>query len=448
MLSASYFSSPLSQGEALAFLTADSRKRNKRKRSEQDSPDDDAHSDPLDLVNRSRASKAQLQAEFGRDDGEAYFTAGITSPEELPGGDFPHSEGQIIDLDSTFRRAKSDLTAAKLRSSGYIKRSSTAAGSSGPKVKSSLHIQHLTVLNTIMHRCVLEGDFVRAGRAFGMILRARVNGHPNNIRAQGRWGIGGEILLRQDAQLARLKNRALDSNREPDNSQDEEQQHHVSVIDAAFTKAGFEKARNYYETLILIYPYRRVAPQALSSLHFHVIMFGLWIFQTQEQYVSHSSTCSADIDEESTENEGLDSDREFSSSPERILDQQKASHDLVLQQAGIIGDRLDELLLSPPYSDDRNLWKLRGMVALWAGDLCVRGMPRFSGLESNREGHSDSENGNDGPGGALEAILEHRKSMKAKQAHIEVANKAFKTAEILAGTKIDTTPQLFSATDP
>lgn len=447
MPSASYFSPPLPQGEALALLTADGRKRNKRKRSERDSPDDDAHSDSLDLVNQGRAPKAQLQAEFGRDDGEAYFTAGIKSPEELPGGDFPHSEGPIIDLDSTFRRAKSDLTAAKLRSSGYTKRSNTAAGSSGPKVKSSLHIQHLAVLNTIMHKCVLEGDFVRAGRAFGMILRARVNGQPNDIRAQGRWGIGGEILLRLDAQLASLKSGALESNREPDNSQDEEQQH-VGVTDAAFTKEGFEKARNYYETLILSYPYRRAAPQALSSLHFYVIMFSLWIFQTQEQYMSQLSTCLANIDEESIENEGLESDSEFSSSPKRILDLQKASRNSVLQQAGMIGDRLDELLLSPPYSDDRNLWKLRGMVALWAGDLCVRKMPTFSGLESDKEGHSDSENGSEGPGGALEAILEHRKSMEAKQAHIEVANKAFKTVETLAGTKMDTTPQLFSATDP
>lgn len=63
--------------------------------------------------------------------------------------------------------------------------------------ETNLRFQHLGVLTAIVHRCMLEGDYVRAGRAWGMVLRENYRSFSMDVRNEDRWGVGAEILLRR-----------------------------------------------------------------------------------------------------------------------------------------------------------------------------------------------------------------------------------------------------------
>lgn len=57
--------------------------------------------------------------------------------------------------------------------------------------------QHLAVINTLVHRFISQGDYARASRAWGLLIRAMPGG--TDVRSHGRWGIGAEILLKRPA---------------------------------------------------------------------------------------------------------------------------------------------------------------------------------------------------------------------------------------------------------
>ena len=143
MPAASYFSSPFHQAANPAYSVADGSKRAKRKRVEEEDLTDSDHGDSL-------LSKSELLTKLGRDDGEAYYTAGITSPEQIPGGNFPHSEAPTLGHDSTLSQTKSEVASAKLRLSDLTARPHTPTNYTKPKVKSSQYTHHVTILNTIM----------------------------------------------------------------------------------------------------------------------------------------------------------------------------------------------------------------------------------------------------------------------------------------------------------
>lgn len=64
----------------------------------------------------------------------------------------------------------------------------------------SLKQSHLATLTMLMHRCLLRGDYTRAGRAFGLLLRTEIEGQQVDIRSQNLWGIGVEVLCRRRGQ--------------------------------------------------------------------------------------------------------------------------------------------------------------------------------------------------------------------------------------------------------
>jgi hypothetical protein len=55
-----------------------------------------------------------------------------------------------------------------------------------------------------------------------------------------------------------------------------------------------------------------------------------------------------------------------------------------------VAARLDDLMATPPYSDSHNLLRLRGMIALYLGDLSVPEMPLD---EANEEGQGEDNEG-------------------------------------------------------
>ncbi|KAH7070945.1 hypothetical protein FB567DRAFT_410607, partial [Paraphoma chrysanthemicola] len=184
----------------------------------------------------------------------------------------------------------------------------------------SLRKRHLDVLSTLMHRCLLEQDYERAGRAWGMLLRTQVaGGRPVDPRNHGRWGIGAEVLLRRRPGSATPNERVPAGDRH-DSPQD------------MFSEEGFELAREYYERLIIQFPNRKTAPNAVDERTFYPAMFSLWIFE-----LSHAQIETIQVEE--------------------------------LARATEIAERLDQLVASPPFDKQASLLQLRGNVGLWVSDL-------------------------------------------------------------------------------
>ncbi|KAJ5715811.1 uncharacterized protein N7483_012992 [Penicillium malachiteum] len=212
-----------------------------------------------------------------------------------------------------------------------------------------LHLKHLSLLTTMMHQCLLNGDFTRAGRAWGLLLREEFRWFPLDMRYSGRWGIGAEVLMRGGVE----QNSTREGN-----------------TPLPFSKQGFEKAKEYYERLILRHPYSKSAPRSISAWHFYPAMFGLWIYVAQEEskvgrknIIRNYEGSDRGSDEEDSEFEQRESNHK------RTLIATIRGREL--QQAQQIAIRMDTLLASPPYSDSADLLEMRGMISLWIGDLLM-----------------------------------------------------------------------------
>jgi hypothetical protein len=198
----------------------------------------------------------------------------------------------------------------------------------------SLSKRHLAVLITILYRCLLEGDYARAERAFACLVRYK------DVDIRAVWGVGLELLLRRG---------------DKDDS------------------TGLKDAVEYLERLVLFYPYnprlhsqhpvlhrpdappvkkdgkkrkkeppptRERLPPNPSAIEFQPALFSLLIEGSRWR----------DVAAPQGDEEELQITR-----PERIR------------------ERLEELMLTPPWSDMVALVCLRGMVCLWMADIEVEG---------------------------------------------------------------------------
>lgn len=240
-----------------------------------------------------------------------------------------------------------------------------------------LHQQHLGAITALLHRALSEGDFDRAGRALSLILRDEVGGRGLDIRAEGRWGIGAEILLRQGTQV-RHKQKVRDMGR-PNDTENSIKSEQGQVW---FTRKGFEDARRYYERLIVQYPFHKPNPGAVSALDFYPAMFGLWLYVVQEESKLHAEP----LDDSTFSGMSQDED---SVDPQRGLSSILASKQRSLGQAREIADRMDACMTTIPYSDDFELIRLRSMVALWIADLIDDIVEKQSIPHGAHEGDTD-----------------------------------------------------------
>lgn len=202
-----------------------------------------------------------------------------------------------------------------------------------------------------------------------MILRHDFSGHAVDIRTDGQWGVGAEILLRRDGQFQGTTiNKATESI--PSKASLTESSGYYSK--KWFTRKGFEDARKYYERLIIQYPYHQRAPHGINSLDFYPAMFGLWIYVVQEEA---KVTINARARKRYREQDGTDSDNAMSglsdtSEPEDPILPDSSADRADLVEARKIAARMDSLMVSPPFSDNVELLRLRAMVALWIADIC------------------------------------------------------------------------------
>ncbi|KAF2145206.1 uncharacterized protein K452DRAFT_196338, partial [Aplosporella prunicola CBS 121167] len=271
-----------------------------------------------------------------------YRVAGLDPQTARPPPPFPHAAATRTEPKLSPAAIQKELASLDppVYASGLSSTARVTSASSQPPTNLRQH--HLGVMTAVMHSCLLKGDYQRAGRAWGMILRGNYHGKSMDVRTSGRWGVGAEILLHRYSQKEN------------------------NAVDLLFTEEGFKAARDYYERLILEYPYRQTHQRFTNSLTFYPAMFGLWIHEICETknasiaMIEKSSNNTSDLDDDTAESMSDIEDREA-----QII----AVKAKELKQAKELAQRLDELFLSPPFDKHADLLRLRGMVSLWIGDL-------------------------------------------------------------------------------
>ncbi|RAH77082.1 hypothetical protein BO86DRAFT_451265 [Aspergillus japonicus CBS 114.51] len=373
--SASFFSLPLppwQQPQSARVAKYEAKKRKKTLDDWGDNDDDDL-GETTDAASEVALPAPSLT--LSPDEAHQYRVAGLSFDQELPGGKFPHAPAQTQYSTRQTREGVLE-TLSSLSSPIYPPQSAAHQG--------NLRLQHLAVLTSILHRCLLQKDYVRAGRAWGLLLREEFNGRPIDARTEGRWGIGAEILLRRGRQIADMA---------AENGSDHGGSHSPgSGPQLMFTRKGFEDAKKYYERLIIQHPYRKASPDSISSLHFYPAMFGLWVYVAQEESeVSRQKIWTRHTDEYGQHSE----DEDLASDHDGHRDSKERAHALIagvrkaeLNQAQKIAGRMDEILGSPPYSDSPELLELRGMVSRWIADLFVSSVP---GGQTEHDYYTDDE---------------------------------------------------------
>ena len=234
--------------------------------------------------------------------------------------------------------------------------------------KRGLRQQHHEVLVAIMHRSLLDGDSQRAGRAWGMLMRAETSSHSFDPCTGSRWGLGAEIHMQQS-----IQQRHSISDQLTDSEAIKCSAHNLAIL---LGSEGFAKAKRYYERLIIQHPYQKALPFATNAMDFYLAMFDFWLrFIIDQQSIAEQdylegspSTDNVDIVEEQ---HGADGTPILTEDCRGQLEKEKI-RDNILRRVQELADRLNSLLSSPPYSDQASFWSMSAMVAQWIADLSLQ----------------------------------------------------------------------------
>jgi hypothetical protein len=378
------------------------RGRKRRRGAEDDDesePDEDAQftSTARSEDGRSRASSrslAESYASFTANQLEQLRTAGLEPGDENPKAPFPHRSASPPR--NTLLEVKTELQELNPPLAHVDPMYYEALPFKANDEQETLRSKHLGVLVAIMHSMLAKQDFQRAGKAWGLLLRSgymsrtlneRAGHQGMDVRTNDRWGIGAEILMRggfEDPQPVRNEPAVL--SRTATASQLAQPEGYAPQ----FLEEGFKKARQYYERLIVQYPEHHKRKGASAS-SFYGAMFSLWIFEVNEKSKRARDKVMKDSDDrkgsnkvESQLSSSLGNSRSSSDGTptpvdELLLENIKSKE---LEEAEEIATKMDGVLVTPPFDKNAELLHLRGMVALWLGDL--KG-DRTSGIEKAEE---------------------------------------------------------------
>lgn len=274
--------------------------------------------------------------------------------------------------------------------------------------------KQLGFLTNVILRALEEGDIPRAKRAFGMVRGSTVRGRPVDLRKNALWSLGAEIVMRDGEVRSRsvLPGEEPGLNRGADEQQEEgaEQEDHAVVLDGGAaarrnkkrrwgSAANMPRLRAYLESLVRQYPYNRLHPDSVSDLDFHPVLFSCELYDAWaehrlalERLAEDSESWSdgdldvvPEMDMPDYYDDGGGGAREDGqyrqgqnlSGRERRLRQAKAELGVrALTAMRDVAARMDALMENAPYSRSAELLRLRGMVALYIGDLSVPPAPR------------------------------------------------------------------------
>lgn len=394
--SASVFSLPLPPWQQPSSVRVARYEPKKRKKGFDDWDDDVENTGGESTDAASEFTPAASSLILTPNEAHQYRVAGLPFDQELPGGRFPHEAPKEA---PSRRQTKTEILRGLTSLTPPIYPPQSAAH------QGNLRLQHFAVLSAILHRCLLSRDYLRAGRTWGLILREEYGGSPIDVRNEGRWGIGAEILLRQGRQLSDLVSASDDGLSKPQ-----------STSKVCFTRKGFEDAKQYYERLIIQHPYRKYAPDATSAMHFYPAMFGLWIYVTQEESNAARDTIQDHYSEDSSDE--VSDDEEYGTHRGSGKRQKMAAEvrERELEQAQQIAARMDEIIASPPYSDAPEMLELRGMISLWIADLFVLSAPQLE--KEHQDPESSDAMSTDDLSGSIQERREQRLAIEKRQTEV------------------------------
>lgn len=397
-----YFTTQLNSTQQTAHTLRDNQYRRLRKRRRGDVVDDSSSPEPE--ATPKSASRAHSYASHASTEIAQLRVAGLLPEDEsdVPSSPFPHAPARAAGR--RYGNSKIQEEIAKPPTRLYAV-DALAKGDSTSKQSeaTSLRKTHLNVLSTLMHRCLLEGDYERAGRAWGMLLRTHVaGGHPVDPRNHGRWGIGAEILLRRAPKTAQNSDIAV----QPDQQ---------SLEPEMFSEDGFDSAREYYERLIIQFPHRKLTPHAVDERTFYTAMFSLWIFEVCEKRKRARKKVQEDA--QRSRSRSMSHSSMLSADPQ--LDDVRGQEDAILVEESVrateIAERLDQLVASPPFDKQASLLHLRGHVSLWMSTLLLGRSTDDEDWDMDATSELEEENPRSTPEQLTRLTNSHRELQQAQQ---------------------------------
>ncbi|KAJ9131174.1 hypothetical protein NKR23_g11831 [Pleurostoma richardsiae] len=264
---------------------------------------------------------------------------------------------------------------------------------------------HLGFLTGVVLRCLEEGDIERARRAFGLLRRSEVQGKPVDLRRNGLWALGAEILMREGegkggeggaggAQAAERVPRRWGA------------------------AADIGKVKTYFEGLIRQYPYNRLFPRSVSAVDFWPAMLGCEFYHIYTQHrlalerLEIEAETWEDVEDpieepigyEEEEGEAVDELR-LTGRERRLREEKDSIKQEILAGMRDVAKRMNDLMENQPYSTNLEMLRLRGMVALYMGDLVLPPAPRSP--EEDFEGQSSRDYERDQARRMFRSIVEH-----------------------------------------
>lgn len=280
---------------------------------------------------------------------------------EVPPAPFPHAPASVSKPHHVPAKVQEEMARPPSRLYAVNATSKSGVVQGQPEAQKRAHLDSLS---TLMHCCLLKGDYERAGRAWGMILRTQVaGGRPVDPRNHGRWGIGAEIALRRGPQ---------------------------TLNEHRFSEQGFELAREYYNRLIIQHPNRKLQPHAVDERTFYPPMFSLWIYEVCEKSKRARTELRDDIANQTRSSRSVSVDSNLSKRSDGLSAKEEAIQMEELTQALEIAERLDQVIMSPPFDRQPSLLELRGNVALWISDLNIGKMGSDEDWDMDLPTHSSS----------------------------------------------------------
>src|SRR5690242_3199393 len=173
-----YFAPQLHPDQHSASLRANQYRKRRKTRHDDDrqhhGPSSSPDADP-DKTSLSSPSNAPSLPSFAPTELAQLRVAGLLPDDDyhVPPSPFPHAPASVAKPYLGTAKIQKELAAPPSRLFTVNSTASRGDHSSRPTESGNLRRRHLDVLSTVMHTCLLQGDYDRAGRAWGMILRTQ-----------------------------------------------------------------------------------------------------------------------------------------------------------------------------------------------------------------------------------------------------------------------------------
>lgn len=262
-------------------------------------------------------------------------------------------------------------------------RSRAEKRSAGLEREWRIHEGEVGVVAAILRRSLAEGDLARARVAFGRLARSTVHGKPVDLRHGGYWAMGAEILMRDGEADGGLGGVAGEEGG-------------GAAPRRWGSAANMVRVRAYFEDLIQLHPYNRHHPGSISALDFWPVMLSCEMYNVYIEHKLALEQLEAGVEDLGDAEMGgeqvkyLDSDEQMDGALREGKDKLRLQ---ALDGMRDIASRMDSVMENPPYSTSLEMLRLRGMAALYMGDLALPPHPRTAEEDSEGKARSEEEAG-------------------------------------------------------